>query len=66
LIVLYSNGCPRCNILETALNSKKISYTKVSDTDKIVEKGFLTVPILEVDGKDMAFPEAYNYVKEMC
>lgn len=47
------------------LDAKKIAYEKVTDEDTIIEKGFLSVPILDVDGKVMTFAEAYNYVKEM-
>lgn len=47
------------------LDAKKIAYEKVTDENVIIEKGFLSVPILDVDGKVMTFSEAYNYVKEM-
>ncbi len=63
--ILYTTGCPRCKQLESMLDAKKIAYKKVTDEDAIIKKGFLSVPILDVDGKVMTFAEAYNYVKEM-
>lgn len=63
--ILYTTGCPRCKQLESMLDAKKIAYEKVTDENVIIEKGFLSVPILDVDGKVMTFSEAYNYVKEM-
>lgn len=65
MITLYSTGCPRCKVLESALDAKNITYEKITDEEEIINKGYLTIPILDVDGKAMAFPEAYNYVKEM-
>lgn len=65
MITLYSTGCPRCKVLESALEANNIIYEKVTDEDTIINKGFLSVPILEVDGNAMSFPEAFNYVKEM-
>lgn len=66
MITLYSTGCPRCKVLESALDAKNITYEKITDEEEIINKGYLTIPILDVDGKVMAFPEAYNYVKEMA
>ena len=63
MITLYSTGCPRCKILESALDAKGMIYNKISDEQTIIDKGFLTVPVLDVDGKAMMFPEAFNYVK---
>ena len=65
MITLYSTGCPRCKVLEAALDAKRIEYKKITDENEIIDKGYLTVPILEIDGKAMTFPEAYNYVKEI-
>lgn len=66
MITLYSTGCPRCKVLESALDAKNIAYKKITDEEEIINKGYLTIPILDVDGKAMTFPEAYNYVKEMA
>lgn len=66
MITLYSTGCPRCKVLESALDAKNITYEKITDEEEIISKGYLTIPILDVDGMAMAFPEAYNYVKEMA
>ena len=64
MITLYSTGCPRCIQLESALKAKNINYTKVSDEDEIIAKGFTSVPVLDVDGRIMMFPEAFNkYVR---
>lgn len=62
LIVLYSNGCPRCKILKQKLDEKNINYVLVDDVDKMIAFGMSTVPVLEVDGERMMFTDAVRWV----
>lgn len=62
MVILYSTGCPRCNVLIQKLNSKGIEYDVVNDVDVMTEKGIETVPVLEVDGQLMQFKEATDWV----
>ena len=50
MVVLYSNHCPKCNIIMDKLNAKKIKYTLVDDEKTLIDKGFDFMPVLEVDG----------------
>ena len=61
-IVLFSTKCPRCNVLEKKLQQKNISYKEVNDVEIMEEKGYLSVPVLEVDGVSMNFKEASDWV----
>ena len=61
-ITLYSTHCPRCCVLEKKLQQKNISYEEVNDVEIMKEKGYLTVPILEVDGKSMDFKAANDWI----
>lgn len=61
-IVLYSTHCPKCKILETKLKQKSIEYTEVNDVDLMLEKGFTTIPMLEVDGEVMDFKKANDWI----
>lgn len=61
-IVLYGNGCPQCQILETKLNQKDMRYTHVTDVEIMTAKGFTRVPMLEVGNVIMDFPEAVKFV----
>lgn len=61
-IILYSTHCPRCNVLEQKLKSKKIPYTEVNDTEIMLQKGFNTVPVLEINGTVLDFKEANNWI----
>ena len=61
-VVLYSTHCPKCNVLEKKLKQKNVSYEEVNDIEKMKEKGYLSVPILEVDGVSMDFKSASDWI----
>lgn len=65
MIVMYGGEhCPRCAQIEGALKAKKIEYIKITDEDEIIAKGYMSIPVLDVDGTIMYFPEAFNkYVR---
>ena len=64
-IVLYTTHCPMCNVQEKKLKAKNIVYEEVTDVDVIKSKGFLSVPILEVNGKFLLFKEANEFINTM-
>lgn len=64
-VVLYSTHCPKCSVLEKKLKQKNISYEEVNDIEIMKEKGYLSVPVLEVDGTSMDFKTAFNYVESL-
>ena len=64
-IVLYSTGCPRCNVLETKLKNKGIDFEEINDTELMIGKGFDSVPILEVDGNYMDFGKANEFINSL-
>ena len=61
-IILYSTGCPKCNVLEAKLNSKSIKYEVCRDIEVMQSKGMMSAPNLEVDGKLMDFSAAIKWV----
>lgn len=63
-IVLYTTGCPRCDILHAKLELAGAQYQTVTDTAVMAEKGFFYLPILEVDGEAMEFGDAIKWLKE--
>lgn len=63
-IILYSTGCPKCNVLETKLNSKSIKYEVCRDIEVMQSKGMMSAPNLEVDGELMDFSAAIKWVRE--
>ncbi len=61
-VTLYSTHCPQCNVLAQKLRKKDISYEEVNDIEVMKEKGFMSAPILEVDGVCMNFKSAFHYI----
>lgn len=64
-IVLHSTNCPKCKVLETKLKQKNIEYTENNNVNLMLEKGFTTVPMLEVDGEVMDYKAAFNYIESL-
>ena len=62
MIILYSTGCPKCKILEKKLEQKDMAYDLCTDINVIVNKGYQTVPLLEVDDYIMDFGEAVKWI----
>lgn len=61
-VKLYSTHCPKCNVLTKKLQNKNIPFEEITDIDIIISKGYLTVPLLEVDGHIMNFNEANDWI----
>lgn len=61
-VILYSTNCPRCKILKSKLDDKRMIYSIVNDVDKMLSMGMVVVPVLEVDGVKMNFKEAINWI----
>ena len=64
MVILYSTGCPKCQVLKSKLDSKNISYELFDNKDKMIDKGFTNVPILEVDGDIMDFKRAVEWINK--
>lgn len=63
-VVLHSTHCPKCKVLETKLQEKNIAYTENNNVELMTQKGFTTVPILEVDGVIYDFKAAIKWIGE--
>lgn len=63
-IVLYSTHCPKCNVLERKLEDKLIQFEMNTDIELMREKGFVSAPMLEVDGEIMNYADAIAWVNE--
>ena len=63
-IVLYSTGCPKCNVLETKLNNKNIKFDVVTDEEVMQNKGFMSLPMLEDNVEELDFMQALRWTNE--
>lgn len=60
-IILYSTGCPRCEVLKKKLAEKSVEYAEVTSIDDMLALGIKEVPKLSVDGVLMSFKEAVDW-----
>lgn len=65
MVTLYSTGCPKCNILEGRLTKDNIEFSISDDVDKLMEMGFQTAPILQINDEYIDFVEAMNRLKAL-
>ena len=61
-VTLYTTHCPRCEVLKKKLDNAGIKYAIVEDEKKMLDKGFTSAPMLEVDGEIMDFMKANSWV----
>lgn len=61
-ITLYSTGCPQCNVLKAKLDEHEIDYIIEDNVDLMLEKGFTSAPMLEVDGDVMNLQRAFQWL----
>lgn len=64
-VVLYSTGCPQCNVLKKKLDDAGVQYEVENDVEVMLAKGFSAAPMLEVDGEVMAFRDANAWVNKL-
>lgn len=63
MVKIYSNGCPKCKVLKQKLEAAKIDYEEISDMGLMISKGFMSMPMLEVDASEpMDFMSATSWV----
>lgn len=64
MIKLYTTHCPKCNVLTTKLQQKNINYEEITDIEIMTIKGFMQVPMLEVEDKVMNFVDANTWINQ--
>jgi len=64
-VILYSTHCPRCVVLEEKLEDADIEFELIEDQNIMQEKGFMSAPMLEVDGQVMDFVKANKWINSL-
>ena len=65
-MVLYTQGCVKCDVLKKKLEQKGLSFTIESNYfQKLTDAGIDFLPVLEVDNKLLQFNDAVNYVNSL-
>lgn len=61
-IVLYSTGCPQCNMLKRLLDSKGVNYIVNNDVRDMMRLGLTSVPYLSIDGELFDCAESFAWI----
>ncbi len=64
-IILYSTGCPKCNVLKKKLQEKNIVYEENSSTEEMLALGITTVPMLSIHGEMKNFTESIAWLNNL-
>lgn len=66
MIKVYSNNCPKCKILLSKLDNKKVEYVKEENIEEIMsfakKHNITSVPITEWDGDILDFSKAIQKI----
>lgn len=61
-VILYSTGCPRCNVLKKKLNDKGINFSENNSVEEMLSMGIMEAPMLRVGGELLDFTKAVIWV----
>lgn len=64
MVTLYTTHCPMCQMLESKLKEKQITYATITDKNIMLKKGFTSVPMLEINNQILNTVEAMKFVNE--
>lgn len=64
-VILYSTGCPKCEVLKKKLEQKEVNYKTVCSVEEMTELGITTVPVLGVDDNLLEFGQAVEWVNKL-
>lgn len=62
MIKLYTTACPKCEVLKSKLDAKGIQHETIKGAKAIQELGYMSAPLLEVDGEVLEFGDAVEWV----
>lgn len=64
-VILYSTGCPKCEVLKKKLSDKNITYIEVNDKEQMIKMGMTEVPMVDIDGELKGFGEAVKWINSI-
>nr|DAI07831.1 MAG TPA: GRX family protein [Caudoviricetes sp.] len=64
-MILYSTGCPKCNVLKAKLKQKNVDYIENNNVDEMQKMGITTVPMLMINSDLLNFVEAVEYINSL-
>lgn len=62
--ILYSSGCPKCEVLKQKMIEKNIDFTECTDIETMLSLGIEQVPVLSINGELYEFAAAVRQINE--
>lgn len=62
MVTLFSTNCPKCRVLEQKLNKQNIAFEINHDMQEVIDKGFMSAPILKLGDDYMDFITAVAWL----
>ena len=63
-VILYSTGCPKCNVLKRKLEAKNIQYEENNSVEEMLSIGITNVPMIKVDDTLYDFSKANAWINQ--
>ncbi len=63
-VILFSTGCPKCNILKKKLAEKGVKYDENNSVEDMLSIGITVVPMLKVNDDLLDFSEAVKWLNQ--
>ncbi len=61
-LTLYTNGCPKCNVIKSKLEAKNIPFTENTNVEELIPLGIQSLPVLKVGDEFLSFVDANTWV----
>lgn len=65
MVVLYSTGCPKCEILKEKMEQKGVKYELCENLGIMSALGITFVPVLGIDKTLLNFSDAIKYINSL-
>lgn len=64
-LIFYTTHCPQCSVLEKKLHDKNLAFVTCDDADLMIQLGFMSAPILSVNGEIYNFSQALKWLEDI-
>lgn len=61
-LLLYTNNCPKCQVIKSKLEAQDIKFTESDRVDELIAHGIQSLPALKVGEKFLNFVDANNWI----
>lgn len=62
MLLVYTNGCPKCNMLKMQLDKHGVKFQTTDNFEKIIKEGHTSLPVVEHKGKLLKYDDAMKAV----